>query len=429
MSTSETETQEKGSISSVELGQGGETVNTSNLSEAPDGGLRAWLVTAGACCVFFSALGFSNAFGVFEEYYLTHQLEGQSPDKVAWIGSLAVFLQFLSGTIGGPMFDRFGAWVLRPAAVLYVFAIMMTSLCKEYWQFMLAQGVLMGSVMGFLQFPAMAAVSQFFSKKRAAALGVVVSGSSIGGVVIPIALSKMLNGSSIGFGWTVRIIGFIIIPLLGFACIAITSRLPPRTTDFFVWHAFKEPKFVLLTLALFFMLLGAFTPLFYIPTYAVSKGVDPTLASYLLAIINAASTFGRVVPGILADKFGRLNILSFGGFMSGIVILCWDKVETTAALVVYSLAIGFSSGMIISGGSAAFTECPKDPRDLGTYIGMGMGLSSFAALIGPPVNGVLVSKYGGFSQVSIFSGVTVLAGGFIVLMTKAVTPKGLLGRT
>ncbi|OTA65056.1 MFS general substrate transporter [Hypoxylon sp. EC38] len=428
MSTSETETQEKGSISSVELGQGGETVNTSNLPEAPDGGLRAWLVTAGACCVFFSALGFSNAFGVFEEYYLTHQLEGQSPDKVAWIGSLAVFLQFLSGTIGGPMFDRFGAWVLRPAAVLYVFAIMMTSLCQEYWQFMLAQGVLMGSVMGFLQFPAMAAVSQFFSKKRAAALGVVVSGSSIGGVVIPIALSKMLNGSSIGFGWTVRIIGFIIIPLLGFACIAITSRLPPRTTDFFVWHAFKEPKFVLLTLALFFMLLGAFTPLFYIPTYAVSKGVDPTLASYLLAIINAASTFGRVVPGILADKFGRLNILSFGGFMSGIVILCWDKVETTAALVVYSLAIGFSSGMIISGGSAAFTECPKDPRDLGTYIGMGMGLSSFAALIGPPVNGVLVSKYGGFSQVSIFSGVTVLAGGFIVLMTKAVTPKGLLGR-
>ncbi|KAI0112720.1 MFS general substrate transporter [Hypoxylon sp. NC0597] len=428
MSTSETEPQEKGSISSLELGQGGEIVDASNLPEAPDGGLRAWLVAIGACCVFFSALGFSNAFGVFEEYYLTHQLKGQSPDKVAWIGSLTVFLQFLSGTIGGPMFDRFGAWVLRPAAVLYVFAIMMTSLCHEYWQFMLAQGVLMGSVMGFLQFPAMAAVSQFFSKKRAAALGVVVSGSSIGGVVIPIVLSKMLNGSSIGFGWSVRIIGFITIPLLGFASVAITSRLPPRTTDFFVWHAFKEPKFVLLTLALFFMLLGAFTPLFYIPTYAVSKGVDPTLASYLLAIINAASTFGRVIPGILADKFGRLNTLAFGGFTTGIVIFCWNRAETTAALVVYSIAIGFTSGTIISGGSAAFTECPKDPRDLGTYMGMGMGLSSFAALIGPPVNGVLLSKYGGFSQVSIFSGVMVLVGGFVVFATKAATPKGLLGR-
>ncbi|KAI1210769.1 MFS general substrate transporter [Annulohypoxylon truncatum] len=399
MSSSETEVQEKGSVSSFEPGQETAPTNMLDFEEAPDGGLRAWLVTIGACCVFFSALGFSNAFGVFEEYYLTHQLKEQSPDKVAWIGSLAVFLQFLMGNIGGPLFDRFGAWVIRPAAVLYVFAIMMTSLCKEYWQFMLAQGVLLGSVMGFLQFPAMAAVSQFFSKKRAAALGVAVAGSSVGGIVIPIALSKMLNGSSIGFGWSVRIIGFITIPLLGFACIAITSRLPPRTTTFFLWRAFKEPRFLLLTLALFFMLLGAFTPLFYIPTYAVSRGIEPTLASYLLAIINASSTFGRVIPGVLADKFGRLNILAFGAFGTGIVILCWDKAETTAALVVYSIAIGFTSGTVISGGSAAFTECPKDPRDLGTYMGMGMGLSSFAALIGPPVSGVLVSKYGGYSQV------------------------------
>ncbi|KAI1454794.1 MFS general substrate transporter [Annulohypoxylon moriforme] len=428
MSSSETEIQEKGSVSSLEPGQESTPIDVLDLEEAPDGGLRAWLVTVGACCVFFSALGFSNAFGVFEEYYLTHQLKEQSPDKVAWIGSLAVFLQFLSGNIGGPLFDRFGAWVIRPAAVLYVFAIMMTSLCKEYWQFMLAQGVLLGSVMGFLQFPAMAAVSQFFNKKRAAALGVVVAGSSLGGVVIPIALSKMLNGSSIGFGWTVRIVGFITVPLLSFACVAITARLPPRTTAFFLWRAFKEPKFLLLTLAQFFMLLGGFTPLFYIPNYAVSRGVDPTLASYLLAIMNAASTFGRVIPGIVADKLGRLNVLAFGGFITGIVILCWNKVETTAALIVYSIAVGFSSGMIISGGSAAFTECPKDPRELGTYIGMGMGLSSFAALIGPPVSGVLLSKYGGYSQVSIFNGVMVLLGGGVVLVAKASTSKGVFGR-
>ncbi|KAI2783948.1 MFS general substrate transporter [Daldinia loculata] len=425
MSTSKIESQEKDPIASVELVQENAT---SKLPEAPDGGLRAWLVTAGAACVFFSAMGFSNAFGVFEEYYLSHQLNGQSPDKVAWIGSLATALQFLSGNIGGPLFDRFGAWVLRPAMVLYVFSIMMTSLCKEYWQFMLAQGVLMGTVMGFLQLPAMAALSQFFNKKRAAALGIAVAGSSLGGVIFPIALSKMLNGTSLGFGWSVRIIGFVTIPLLGFACVAITSRLPPRTTTFFVWQAFKETRFILLTIALFFMLLGTFVPLFYIPTYAVSRGMDPTLASYLLAIINAASTFGRVIPGILADKFGRLNMFAFGAIITSIVIFCWNKTESTAALVVYSIAIGFSTGTVISGASAAFTEVPKDPRDIGTYLGMGMSLGSFAALIGLPVNGVFISKYGGYSEVSIFSGVMVLVGGVIALATKATTPKGLLGR-
>lgn len=81
------------------------------IPAAPDGGLRAWLAAAGGSCIFFSALGFANAFGVFEEYYLSHQLIGKSADDVAWIGSLASCLQFLAGAVGGPLFDRYGAWV------------------------------------------------------------------------------------------------------------------------------------------------------------------------------------------------------------------------------------------------------------------------------------------------------------------------------
>lgn len=78
---------------------------------APDGGLEAWLVAAGGSALFFCCLGFSNSFGALAEYYLTHQLVNESPDNVAWIGSLSLFLQFAAGMVGGPMFDRFGAWV------------------------------------------------------------------------------------------------------------------------------------------------------------------------------------------------------------------------------------------------------------------------------------------------------------------------------
>jgi MFS family permease len=294
---------------------------------------------------------------------------------------------------------------------------------------MLTQGVLMGIVMGLLQFPAFAAVSQYFDKKRATALGVVVSGSSIGGVVIPIALSKMLNSSSLGFGWSVRVIGFVIIPLMIFSCMAVKSRLPPRTTTFFIGAAFKEARYILLIVALFFMFLGMFTPLFFIPTYAVTRGIDATLASYLLAIVNTTSTFGRIIPGVLADKYGRLNILALGGIMTGIVIFCLNKAETTAALVVYSVAFGFFFGDHNLWSFRSLCLCLKDPRDIGTYMGMGMAVSSLAALIGPPVNGVLVDRYGGFLQVSIFSGVKCLVGGCTVLVSKVTTPQGILGNT
>lgn len=78
---------------------------------APDGGLEAWLVAAGGFCIFFCCLGFSNSFGTLADYYLTHQLRGRSADDIAWIGSLSTFLQFFSGMLGGPLFDRFGAKV------------------------------------------------------------------------------------------------------------------------------------------------------------------------------------------------------------------------------------------------------------------------------------------------------------------------------
>ncbi|KAF5684590.1 riboflavin transporter MCH5 [Fusarium circinatum] len=384
-----------------------------DISPAPDGGLQAWLVAAGSACIFFSCLGFANSFGVLQEYYMTHQLQGHSEDAIAWIGSISTFIQFA---------------VLRPAAVTYIFATMMTSLCTEYWQFMLAQGILMGTAMAFLQIPAFAAVSQYFDKKRAAAFGITVSGSSIGGVVFPIALSKMLNDSSLGFGWSIRIMGFVMIPLMSFSCMAVRPRLPSRETAFFLIEPFKNPLYLLVIGSLFFLFIGMFAPLFFIPTYAVSRGVNPTLASYLLAITNAASTFGRIIPGILADKYGRLNMYSLGGLCTGVVILCMNEAKSTAALVVYALVFGFCSGTIISGVSAVFTLVSKDPRNNGTYMGMGLAVSSFAALIGPPVNGVLVSKYGGFFQVSVFSGVMCLFGGCLATVAKMWTEKGIFGR-
>jgi MFS family permease len=61
--------------------------------------------------------------------------------------------------------------------------------------------------MGMMVAPAMAATGQYFNKKRGAALGLAVAGSSLGGVVWPIALGKMLYNRNLGFGWSVRISG------------------------------------------------------------------------------------------------------------------------------------------------------------------------------------------------------------------------------
>lgn len=77
----------------------------------PEGGLRAWLVAAGAACILFATLGWSNSFGVFLPYYMKYQLSNYSPDSIAWIGSVQVTLTFATGIVGGPLFDRYGTIV------------------------------------------------------------------------------------------------------------------------------------------------------------------------------------------------------------------------------------------------------------------------------------------------------------------------------
>lgn len=52
-----------------------------------------------------------------------------------------------------------------------------------------------------------------------------------------------------------------------------------------------------------------FLPMTYILLQAEAAGMSPTLVSYLLPILNGVSIFGRIIPGIVADKIGRYNVM------------------------------------------------------------------------------------------------------------------------
>lgn len=140
----------------------------------------------------------------------------------------------------------------------------MTSLYREFYQFMLAQGILGGLANGYTMAPSMAATPQYFNKKRGAAMRIAIAGSSIGGVILPIALNRMLNNINLGFGWPVRVVAFIDTGILISARIPIKARLPPRKSRFLLPSAVKDPQYSLLVTCLFFMFLGMFPPTFYI---------------------------------------------------------------------------------------------------------------------------------------------------------------------
>lgn len=250
-----------------------------------------------------------------------------------------------------------------------VLALMMTSLCKEFWQFLLAQGILLGISMSLVTWPFLALVGQYIKEKRAAAMGIVLAGSSLGGVIWPIIIDRLLRNPKIGFPWTMRIVGFIMIPLFGFSCIVCRSppalvksaekgdsRETPSGSNTPVddkkidrkaeaISLFRQPALQLLCLAMFITYFGMFSPFFYTTSFAVEKGFSTTLAFYTVSIVNGASFFGRVVPGIVADKLGKFNCCILSAISGGIIALCWTKVNSVAGLVIWALAYGFASGV------------------------------------------------------------------------------------
>ena len=147
----------------------------------PDGGCTAWFEVAASFCLLLNSFGLTNSFGVFQTYYYHNLLADFSYSAIAWIGSIQAFLLISLGVVTGPIYDYGHRRALVVVgSVLSIFGMLMTGLCEQYWQLLLAQGICVGMGAGCLFLPSIACLPQYFEKRRAFATGIGSSGSAIG---------------------------------------------------------------------------------------------------------------------------------------------------------------------------------------------------------------------------------------------------------
>ncbi|KAH8701586.1 MFS monocarboxylate transporter-like protein [Talaromyces proteolyticus] len=371
----------------------------------------------GASCVTFCTVGFINAFGVFQEYYEQVILSHESPSTIAWIGSFNIFCMFGGMMVAGMLEYKLGPTLLMIiGGVITVFSLFMTSLCKEFYQFFLAQGLVLGLGICLVLMPAFVTVTYYFRKSRGVAMGIVVAGSSLGGVIWPITLHKLID--EIGFGWSVRTAAFMMIPLLSLA--VLTVRRPKNFVQPKQGRPdlsfLKNPIIILLSAGLFFIFLGLFSPFFYVTSWTTSLGHDPNLAFYMISVVNSASLFGRIIPGMVADKIGIYNVLVTISIFSGLIATCWTKATSVTGIIIFSLAYGFSSGGVISL-QAPCAAVLVAPSQYGVAMGFVMTTLSIAGLIGTPLNGQLLGAFG-YLGISLFSGLAMILGSILIIIAR-----------
>lgn len=102
-----------------------------------------------------------------------------------------------------------------------------------------------------------------------------------------------------------------------------------------------------------------------------------------------------MIPGVIADKFGALNVIVPINWSLIVVAWSWLAVKSVSGLYVWTVFYGFNvAGLqcLIPPVTALLTP---DMRFIGTRLGMVFATMGFAGLSGPPIGGAIQAAMNG----------------------------------
>ncbi|RMZ41958.1 monocarboxylate permease [Aspergillus flavus] len=342
-----------------------------DTSSIPDGGIKAWMQVGGTFFVFFNT---------WQTYYETQQLFSSSSSSISWIGSAQSSLLLVLGLITGPLYDAgYFYHVLFSGSFMILFGQIMLSLSKEWYQVLLSQGFCIGIGTGLVLIPGVAVLSTYFSTKLALANGVAAAGSGLGGILYPIIFHRLFD--QIGFAWTCRAIGLVILVTIAIPITVFQLRVKPSCKRKLLdLMAFREPAYTFFVLGGTLEFISLNIPFYYIQYFAISEGITTNgLGFYLLSILTT------------------LDLL--------------------AGVVIVAFLYGFFTGAFVSLPPTCFVKLSPDRALIGTRMGMGYAVMTIGNLVGTPAAGAILQNRG-FNAVWIFGGGLSIAGGIAMMISR-----------
>ncbi|CAG9950266.1 unnamed protein product [Clonostachys rosea f. rosea IK726] len=382
-------------------------------------GFAPWIFVLSAHLAIMDSWGVVNSYGVFQPYYMT--LLDRSPDDVSWIGSMEVFFLFFLGFFTGRLTDAgYFRHLYITGAFLLCFGVFMASLCTQYWQFLLAQGICIGLGNGLLFTPCMTIAGSYFKKKRSLAFGIISAGSVTGGLVFPSMVRQLLP--RIGLPWTLRAIGFIQLGTLIIAGIFLQSHAEPRHSSgpLFNLGTFKKLEYTFYVIGAFMAFWSSFFAYQYIATFSRDiLGLSYPSSLDLILILGGAGGPGRVIPGYFGDKVGPVNLYLFCTLVTGVITFCWAAVRTVSGMYAWTVFYGITIGGVQSLFPAGLLSLADDPKEQGTRIGMACTVVSFATLTGAPICGAIIRAQGGeYIGAQVFAGLSLVTAAIFLFLAR-----------
>ncbi|KAF2036519.1 MFS general substrate transporter [Setomelanomma holmii] len=371
---------------------------------APDGGRQAWMQVIGGFFVWMNTLGIANSYGEFQSFYQVDLLRDRAPTSIAWIGSTHAATMFACGIFAGPLIDKGYFYHCQTiGSIFIVLGYMMTSLCIELWQFVLAQGLCMG-------------LDQVWSSY--------------------LCLVSSRNGSAPREALLMASLQ-VVLESLGVPALLRVRFKPIRTRALIDRSMKKDYAFLMLTLSIITVWAACYVPWNYLSAFAIeSRITDLNFGFYTIAIMNASSVFGRLILSAIADeRVGIVNMSIILVFLTGMLCFAWMGVNSRAGLIVFAIVIGFIGGglltlialiplrppQVVNSAQCLPSLCTvTDPDYIGTRLGMCMLLGGLCLLWGSLVAGALIDQERSYTHLEAYAGGLLVSTAFLLALTRMI---------
>ncbi|KAF2799843.1 MFS transporter, MCP family, solute carrier family 16, member 6 [Melanomma pulvis-pyrius CBS 109.77] len=340
----------------------------------PDGGY-GWVIVFSVFTINAFTWGVLASYGVYLAHYLSHSIfPGATSLDFAYIGGLNFGVSMLAASPVTYLIRHAGTHLpMALGVVVQTSGFVAASFATSIWHLYLTQGILVGLGVGLLFIPSVSVTSQWFDKKRALANSINSAGSGVGGIIISLATTPMINKLSLA--WSLRIIGIVSATMNILAICLIRNRnkvIRPPMHPFNINLFLQLPVFLLLSWG-FFSMVGYVVIIYSLSDFGRSIGLNASQASSVTAIMNLGTALGRPCIGLLSDRYGRIEVAGLTTLATaGTIWGLWMPAQSYALTVVFALLNGGTAGvfwMTISTLSVEVTSLTSLPSMLALAFG------------------------------------------------------------
>ncbi len=323
--------------------------------------------------------------------------------------SSAMTLNFLvMGAAGfgwGTLSDRYGSRpVVLAGAVLLGLALVLASRMTTIVGFQLVYGILVGLAAGAFFAPMIATATAWFTTNRSLAVSLVSAGMG----VAPMTISPFAGWLLTTYDWRIAMatIGVVAWILLIPAALLVrrapdapagdtATTAPVEDNGFSASAALRTPQFAVLAGTFFLCCAAHAGPIFHMVSYAMICGIAPLAAVSIYSVEGLAGLGGRVLLGVLADRFGVKPVLVTGLAVQAIVIAAYMGVNTLPQFYALALIFGTTYGGVMPLYAVLAREY-FGQRVMGTVFGAATMTSSLGMALGPIAGGWVFDSFGAY---------------------------------